>query len=181
VHLGAVYITGFKNREKALQSFTRALEIDPGIQLSKGIATSEVNDVFAEAKRARGGGGGGGETTAPPKKRRGPVMEGSAAASPPPQKKKQAAMSTSDDESQEKDLPVKIQALDCPNEDEAILERPAILRCALAKTPALAQVAKVFLMYQEPGKETYSEVQMTKSPKGWWVGKIPKKSVTGTS
>ena len=57
VHLGAVYITGFRNREKAIQSFIRALEIDPGIQLSKGIATSEVNDAFAEAKRARGGGG----------------------------------------------------------------------------------------------------------------------------
>ena len=38
----------------------RALEIDPAIQLSKGIATSEVNEAFNEAKRARGGGGGGG-------------------------------------------------------------------------------------------------------------------------
>ena len=57
VHLGAVYITGFKNRDKAIQSFIRALEIDPGIQLSKGIATGEVNDAFAEAKRARGGAG----------------------------------------------------------------------------------------------------------------------------
>src|SRR5215510_15909012 len=28
VHLGAVYITGFKNKDKALQSFSRALEID---------------------------------------------------------------------------------------------------------------------------------------------------------
>ena len=73
VHLGAVYITGFRNREKAIQSFIRALEIDPGIQLSKGIATSEVNDAFDEAKRARGGGGG--EQAAPAKKRRGPVMD----------------------------------------------------------------------------------------------------------
>src|SRR5580765_5843066 len=56
VHLGAVYITGFKNRDKAIQSFSRALEIDPGIQLSKGIATSEVNEAFAEAKRGKGGG-----------------------------------------------------------------------------------------------------------------------------
>ena len=28
VHLGVVYVTGFKNREKAIQSFSRALEID---------------------------------------------------------------------------------------------------------------------------------------------------------
>ena len=77
VHLGAVYITGFKNRDKAIQSFSRALEIDPGIQLSKGIATREVNDAFNEAKRARGGGGGGEPPPPPAKKtRKGPVMEG---------------------------------------------------------------------------------------------------------
>ena len=79
VHLGAVYI-GLKNRDKAIQSFARAIEIDPAIQLSKGIATSEVNDAFNEAKRKGGGaasGGGGGESSPPPaKRRRGPAMEG---------------------------------------------------------------------------------------------------------
>ncbi len=75
VHLGAVYITGFKNRDKAIQSFIRALEIDSAIQLSKGIATSEVNEAFNEAKRARGGGGGEAAPPPPSKKRRGPVMD----------------------------------------------------------------------------------------------------------
>jgi hypothetical protein len=179
VHLGAVYITGFKNRDKAVQSFTRALEIDPGIQLSKGIATSEVTDAFNEAKRARGG-----DTGAPPptKKRRAPVMEssGDTEAAPPPRKKapREEKSSTSDEDSEEKDLPVKIQALDCPNEDEAIIDKPATLRCAVA--PSLP-VAKVFLLYQEPDKEEYTELEMKKSPKGWFVGKIPKKAVTGKS
>jgi hypothetical protein len=179
VHLGAVYITGFKNRDKAIQSFNRALEIDPGIQLSKGIATSDVNEAFAAAKRERGGGGG--EAAPPPgKKRKGPVMEGSdeAAAAPKKRAPREEKSSTSDDDSEEKDLPVKIQALDCPNEDEAIIDKPATLRCAVA--PNLP-VAKVFLMYQEPGKEEYSELEMKKSPKGWWVGKVPKKAVTGKS
>jgi hypothetical protein len=181
VHLGAVYITGLKNRDKAIQSFTRALEIDPAIQLSKGIATSDVADAFAEAKRARGGGGGGGGDTTPPpsKKRRGPVMEGdNSGEAPPPRRKAAPKSSTSDDDSEEKDLPIKIQALDCPNEDEAIIDKPATLRCAVA--PNLP-VAKVFLMYREPGKEDYTEIPMTRSPKGWWVGKVPKKAVTGTS
>ena len=175
VHLGAVYITGFKNRDKALQSFTRALEIDPAIQLSKGIATSEVNDAFSEAKRSRGGGG-----DAPPpakKTRKGPVMD-NGDGEPAPRKKAPPKSSTQDDDSEEKDLPVKIQALDCPNADEAILDRPATLRCAVA--PNLP-VAKVFLMYKEAGKEEYTELQMTKSPKGWYVAKIPKKAVTGKS
>ena len=73
VHLGAVYITGFKNREKAIQSFVRALEIDPSIQLTKGIASAEVNDAFAEAQRKAGGGasaGGGGDENRPPPPKR---------------------------------------------------------------------------------------------------------------
>ena len=185
VHLGAVYITGFKNRDKAIQSFSRALEIDPSIQLSRGIATQEVNDAFAEAKRNRGGGGGTSTPPPPPpakKPRKGPVMEegGEATPPPPPAKKKQAALSTSgDDEDEERDLPVKFkQPLECPNEDEAIIDKPATLRCAVA--PGLP-VAKMYLMYLEPKKEKYTELAMTKSKKGWWVGKIPKKTVTGTS
>jgi hypothetical protein len=183
VHLGAVYVTGFKNRDKAIQSFSRALEIDPGIQLSRGIATQEVNDAFAEAKRQRGGGGGSTPPPPPPPKKphKGPVMDGDeSAAPPPPPKKKQVAMSTSgDDEDEERDLPVKFkQPLECPNEDEAIIDKPATLRCAVA--PGLP-VAKMYLMYLEPKKEKYTELSMTKSKKGWWVGKIPKKAVTGTS
>ena len=89
-------------------------------------------------------------------------------------------LSVSDD-SGEKDLPVKITALDCPNEDEAIIDRTATLRCALEQTPILQQVANVFLIYQEPGKDKYTEVQMTKTAKGWYVGKIPKKAVNGKS
>ncbi|HVV49160.1 MAG TPA: hypothetical protein VHO06_05855, partial [Polyangia bacterium] len=87
IHLGAIYITGFHDRQRGLQNFARALEIDPQIQLSKGIETSEVTAAFAEAQRnARGGGassgGGGDDTAAPPprKKRRGPIMEGDDAA-----------------------------------------------------------------------------------------------------
>src|SRR5262245_10253945 len=166
VHLGAVYVTGFKDRDKAIQSFTRALEIDPSIQLSRGIATEEVNAAFAEARRQRGGG----RTVTPPPPEPPPA----------PPKKKTQRHSVSDD-FRDSDLPAKIRALDCPNEDEAIIDRTATLRCALEQTPALQQVANVFLMYQEPGKDNYTEVQMTKTAKGWYVGKIPKKAVNGKS
>ena len=50
VHLGVVYVMGFKRRDKAMQSFSRAFEIQPDIKLSRGIATTtEVADAFAEA------------------------------------------------------------------------------------------------------------------------------------
>jgi hypothetical protein len=182
IHLGAIYITGFHNRDKGMQSFARALEIDPSIQLSKGIETAEVTAAFAEAQRnARGGGassGGGGDDDNPPpppkKKRRGPIMEGDDASSddqPKPRKRHRSG----DDEP---DLPAHIGALDCPEPDEAIIDKPLTVRCALA--PNLP-VASVYLMYRAPDKETYNEVLMTKTPKGWLQAKIPKKAVTGKS
>jgi hypothetical protein len=174
VHLGAVYI-GLKNRDKAIQSFGRAIEIDPSIQLSKGIATSEVTDAFNEAKRKGGGGGSGAEQPPPAsKRRRAPTMEGDE----PPPARKSSVTAVQDDEGREPDLPARIQALDCPIPDEAILDKSLLLRCAVA--PSLP-VAKVVIKYREPNKEEYSQVEMTKSPKGWHQAKIPKKAVTGTS
>jgi len=183
VHLGAVYITGFKNRDKAIQSFIRALEIDPSIQLTKGIASAEVNDAFAEAQRKAGGGasaGGGGDENRPPppKRRRGPVMDDEGGGAPPPPSGRRRRPSSDDEESGEPDLPVRIAALDCPEPEEAILEKSVVLRCALS--PKLP-VTKVFLLYRAPGKEDYAEVEMTKTPKGWYQGKIPKKAVVGKS
>ena len=182
IHLGAVYITGFKDRQKGLQSFSRALEIDPTIQLSKGIETSEVTSAFTEAQRnARSGGssasaGGGGDENAPPpkKKRRGPVMEGDAASSDDHPKPKKHHPSGDE----EPDLPAHVGALDCPEPDEAIIDKPLTVRCVVA--PNLP-VASVYLMYRAPDKQDYNEVVMTKSPKGWLQAKIPKKAVTGKS
>lgn len=53
LHLGAVYVTGFKNRAKAGYCFVRALEIAPDIKLSPAMATAEMNEVFAEAAGPR--------------------------------------------------------------------------------------------------------------------------------
>ena len=47
--------------------------------------------------------------------------------------------STSDDDSEEKDLPVKIQALDCPNEDEAIIDKAGDVALRGGAEPARRQ------------------------------------------
>jgi hypothetical protein len=176
IHLGAVYITGFHDRQHGMQSFTRALEIDPTIQLSKGIETAEVSSAFAEAQRSARSGGGSDDENAPSpkKKRRGPVMEGDSASSddhPKPKKHRPSG-------DEEPDLPAHVGALDCPEPDEAIIDKPLTVRCVVA--PNLP-VASVYLMYRAPGKDEYNEVLMTKSPKGWLQGKIPKKAVSGKS
>ncbi len=182
IHLGAVYITGFKDRQKGLQSFGRALDIDPNIQLSKGIESADVIAAFQEAQRSHAGGGAAaGGAAAPPKgKRRGPAMdaEGGDASSSAPKPAAKRTVASDDDENNEPDLPVHINALDCPTPDEAIIDKPLLLRCAVA---ANLPVAAVVLAYRAPGKDGYTETVMTRSPKGWLQAKIPKKAVTGKS
>jgi hypothetical protein len=179
IHLGAVYITGFKDRQKGLQSFGRALDIDPGIQLSKGIESADVVAAFQEAQRAHGSGGGGAAASNNKGKRRGPVMDAASDEAPSSAAKPTKRPAASDDdEGTEPDLPVHINALDCPTPDEAIIDKPLLLRCAVA--PNLP-VAAVVLSYRAPGKDGYTDTVMTRSPKGWLQAKIPKKAVTGKS
>ena len=178
VHLGAVYITGFKNRDKAIQSFTRALEIDPAIQLSKGIATSRGERCV---RRGQAGAGRGG-ANAPPageEDAQGPGDGQTVTARPRPRKKAPREVV---------DLGRRLGGEGPAGQDSGARlpergrgdPRQGGDACA-ARWRRTCPVAKVFLMYQEPGKEEYTELQMTKSPKGWYVGKIPKKAVTGKS
>jgi len=39
----------------------------------------------------------------------------------------------------------------------------------------------VTLHYRTPGKDAYDQTEMTKTPKGWFQGKVPKKAVVGKS
>ena len=186
VHLGAVYVIGFKDKQKGLQSFARALEIDPTIRISKAMSTPELEDLFAQAGQGAGGGGAAAAPTraepppdsdaAPPpasggggRRRRGPIMESEP---PPPQPRAE------DEESNEPDLPARVNVLECPTKDETPPDKSVLIRCAMA--PNLP-VSKLFLMYLEPGAEDFSGIPMEKTPKGWYAAKIPKKAVTGTS
>jgi hypothetical protein len=49
IHLGVVTFAGFKQRDVALKYFRKALEIDPGVKLTKSLANPEVQEVFDEA------------------------------------------------------------------------------------------------------------------------------------
>jgi len=64
LHFGAVAIVGFKQRDAGIKQFKRALEIEPGIKLTKSIVTPELQDAFEQAQLASDGSGsaaGGGE------------------------------------------------------------------------------------------------------------------------
>jgi hypothetical protein len=193
VHLGCVYLTGLKDRQKGVQSFIRAIEIDPTVRIERNMTDPDLEEAFADAQKQAKPKAGAGAVVAPadvpaetppppPPKRRAPVMDDDAAPAkrrpimesdaPPPRS------SGSTDDSGEPDLPVHINALDCPTPDEVPPDKSFKLRCAVA--PNLG-VANVFLLYRIPGNEEFGSVQMERTPKGWYQGKLPKKGVTGKS
>ena len=194
VHLGCVYITGVKDRQKGVQSFARAIEIDPTIKIERTMTDDDLEQAFAEAaKQAKSRAGAvavappppppppppkrkapvmDDASAPPPPKRKGPVMEGDA---PPPALMYKATMGDGDDEP---DLPVHINALDCPTPDDVPPDKAVKLRCAAASNLGLS---KVFLLYRLPASEEYGSVDMERTPKGWYQGKLPKKAVTGKS
>ena len=183
IHLGAVYITGFQDRAKGMQSFARALEIDPTIQLSKGIETAEVTAAFAEAQRNARGAAASGRRW----RRR---QRASAAQEEAPRSDHGGGRcASSDDQPKPKKRHRRrrrgarsagphLARSTAPSPTRRSSTSRSPLRCALA--PSLP-VASVYLIYRAPDKEDYNEVLMTKTPKGWLQAKIPKKAVTGKS
>jgi Tfp pilus assembly protein PilF len=55
LHLGAVYLTGFGDREKALRQFESAVKIKPSIQITPAVLTPTVQEVFENARTQVGG------------------------------------------------------------------------------------------------------------------------------
>ncbi len=160
LHLGAVYIVGMKDREAGVQSFMHALQIDPNIHIATAMETPAMTAAFGDAHAKVTGGGGG---TA--------ASSGGDAAPEPPKK---AAAAASDED--EPDLPLNVQALDCPNTDEVVRDKAFPVRCAVA---ASLKVGSVVLFYRMPGQEEFTSVEMKKSAKGWYTGEIPKNVTSG--
>ena len=52
VHFGMVLIGGQKQRDPAIKQFKKALAIEPGIGLTKSVATPEMQSAFDEARKA---------------------------------------------------------------------------------------------------------------------------------
>jgi hypothetical protein len=51
IHLGMVLVGGFKQRDRGIQQFKRALEIDPSIGLTKTLINPEIQAAFDETRR----------------------------------------------------------------------------------------------------------------------------------
>jgi len=55
-NLGLVYVAGFKDRNRGLQQFVQALKINPGLKLDPAVASPELEEVWAAARKQVGAG-----------------------------------------------------------------------------------------------------------------------------
>ena len=172
VHLGAVYITGSRTATRRSRASRARSEIDPAIQLSKGIATPEVNDAFNEAKRTGRRQRPAAAVNRRPRPRSGGAADhGRRAEARRPAGAEAAPSASQDDDGREPDLPVRDPGARLPRRlTRQSSRRPVTLRCALAPR---FPVAKVLLDYREPGDEEYVEVADDEVAQGLVPGQDP--------
>ena len=181
IHLGALYLIGFKDNKKAQHYFGKALDIQADIRLDKNLTSSALKDLFASVK-AQKGDAGGDEPPPPPPPKKGrarpePVAvepDADSGAETPSPRRRAPKRETGG----EPDLPTTITALECPYPDDTPPGKKVILRCAA--DPKL-NVAKVVLYYKGHEMSDFEPMTMTKSAKGWFQATVPKKRLDGKS
>jgi len=184
IHLGAVYLLGFKDKAKAQHYFEKALDIQGDIKLDRNLTSGTVKDAFAAVVAKRGGGGGdtgGGDDATPPpsgKKNRRAEPDAPPAAEAETEAGADNRRRRGGDSDEEPDLPSKIVALDCPYPSDIAPGKKLTLRCAAADNLGIANVNLFYKGYQ---MEDYESIAMEKSSKGWWQAVVPRKSVDGKS
>lgn len=183
IHLGALYLVGYRDKQKAQHYFGKALDIQGDIKLDKNLTSPAVRDLFASVQSQKGGGAPADE--APPAGAKGKAPGTNAAAEAEAlfgdtdkAKETEAPKRKARREGGEPELPANPVALECPYPDDTPPQKKVTLRCVAA--PDL-HVAKVALYYKGFEMTDYERVDMTKSAKGWEQATIPKKRVDGKS
>lgn len=166
IHLAAVYLTGFKDKSKAVRQFVMALKINPNIKITPQVDSPELTEAMDTA-RIQLASGGSASAAAPA-----PAAEPSA--EPP---KKARPSRKIDDEEPLPPSKVK-EALFCPLPNEVPPDQDIMVRCVTQKK---SRQASATLYYREAGSENFTPLPMIRSPKGWLSATVPGSSVTGTA
>jgi hypothetical protein len=171
IHLGMVLVGGFKQRDRGIQQFKRALEIDPTIGLTKQIVNPEIQAAFDEAKKEMGA------TAGPPPAPREPPPkppEPPPPAPPPPTPEPEPA------------TPAPAAEAGPPRNPHGIVHTPltearpsSTISVKAAVDPSLAQ-DKVILAYRPEGASDFLARDMERDAQGWFVARIPEPATRGT-
>jgi hypothetical protein len=173
IHLAAVDLTGFNDREEAVRHFELALKIDPNITITSGLETPALKAAYLEARERLG---------LPPKPdltvrfrppATKPVQRESAGARAP-QLDYQKVTLKSDDP----DLPARISTpLLCIVPFQVPRSKDLLVRCVTRKHQKQASAT----LYYRPDETSpkYLALPMSRTPKGWLTANIPARDLGG--
>ena len=169
VHMGVVIIEGFKNPELGRKQFARALEIEPGITITKSLSTPELEEAFAQAKAAGVGGGtaGNADDEASPLPTSGPGIEGQG---PPGRAAGEAGTAGR--------APVSSAGLSYHTLSEVKQGSHIIVTVTVEDT---LRFHKLVLAYRPPGTREFLGREMEPVGNGTYTAEIPDRATTGPS
>ncbi len=171
VHLGATYFLGFKDRNRAIQQFERALKINPKISVTQQINTPALQETFDAAKIQAAGG-----TPPEPSKSASAAPAESLVVAGGGKKATRSSAAVSEDEPEP---PAKVaDELFCPLPDEIPPEQDLVIRCVTKKQPKKSTGT---VYYRAPGSEAFVSAHMTRSSRGWLMATVPGSAISGSA
>jgi hypothetical protein len=165
IHLGIVMVAGLKQRERGIQQFRRALEIDPTIRPTKSLVNPEIQAAFDEAAKDMGIGAAAPE---PPK----PAAP--AEAPKPPAAEPAAAPAAAVPEGS---APRGVKGISHTPVAEA---RPGTTITIKAAVEGSLGQDKIILAYRPDGATDFLARDMEKDSRGWYVARIPQPATLGS-
>jgi hypothetical protein len=179
VHLGALALLGYKDKQKASDYFVRAFAMQPDIELDKSLRLGAVGALFNKVQKQKpdAAAAKGPPPSLPPPS----AAKGKSSTEPPPSEPKARGRKGGDDDGDEgapEAPPKALVSLNCANPDSTPPEQDLTLRCA---PTASEDVVAVSLLYKGEEMKAFETVTMEKSTKGWFQGTVPGKRVEGAA
>jgi hypothetical protein len=164
IHLGIVMVAGLKQRDRGIQQFKRALEIDPTIKPTKSLVNPEIQAAFEEAAKDMGG-----APATPTPETPKPVVE---APKPTPVPETPPAPAAAADTSAPR-----VKGIQHTPVAEARPETTITIKAAVEA--GLGQ-DKIILAYRPEGATDFLARDMEKDHRGWYVARIPIPATRGS-
>jgi hypothetical protein len=163
INLGIIYINGFKDRNRGVQQFVNALKIKPDAKIDPTIATPELEEAFAAARKQAGT-----AKTPPPTPKPGPPKTEPEKTEPP----KTEPPKTEPPKTEEGDP----KGLTHTPVDEARPSSPILIKALLGSETG---ATKVYLFYRATGQEDFVSLVMKRGAGAEWSAYIPAEATTG--
>ena len=180
VHIAAVYLTGLKDREEAIQQFMLALHINPNITITPGLESPALRSAYLQARE---------QLELPPNPDTTAPLLPQAPSAPAPDAAAVKMVASSKqplDESNgtaamtEPDPPARVPSpLYCHLPFDAPPEQDVVVRCLTQKQQRKSEAT---FHYRPQGAEgEYVGLPMVRSPKGWLMVVVPGRAIQGKS